>query len=133
MLNYKILMNNFTNPADNVKFTWGFPVLNPVSPLFTGGSARPVPSAANITDTFTNTTGVLGTATYIVTPFKNGCTGTPVTVVITVGSQPVLDPGLNAFACSNTPIGLILNVAGGSVISYTHLRAHETVLDLVCR
>jgi hypothetical protein len=36
--------------------------------------------------------------------------------VITVGYQPVLDPGLNAFACSNTPIGLILNVAGGSVI-----------------
>jgi PKD repeat protein len=115
-LSYAILLNNFTNPADNVTFTWGAPVLNPVNPLFTGGSARPVPSAANITDTFTNTTGVLGTATYIITPFKNGCTGTPVTVVITVGSQPVLDPGLNAFACSNTPIGLILNVAGGSVI-----------------
>jgi PKD repeat protein len=115
-LSYAILLNNFTNPADNVTFTWGMPVLNPVSPLFTGGSARAVSSAANITDTYTNTTGVLGTATYTVTPFKNGCSGAPVTVVITVGSQPVLDPGLNAFACSNTPIGLILNVAGGSVI-----------------
>ncbi|MGA2405706.1 MAG: PKD domain-containing protein [Bacteroidales bacterium] len=115
MLNYQILLNNFL-PADNVTFTWGAPVLNPVNPSFTGGTARPGPSAANITDTFTNTMGVLGTATYTVTPFKNGCTGTPATVVITVGSEPVLDPGLNAFACSNTPIGLILNVAGGSVI-----------------
>ena len=46
--------------------------------------------------------GAIGTATYTVTPYKNGCAGTPVTVVITVGSEPVLDPGLNAFACSNT-------------------------------
>ncbi len=115
-LNYRILMNNFTNPADNVTFTWGVPVLNPVDPGFTGGTARAVPSAANITDTYLNTTGVLGTATYTVTPVKNGCSGTPVTVVITVGSQPVLDPGLNAFACSNSPIGLLLKVAAGSVV-----------------
>ena len=114
-LNYQILLNNFTNPADNVTFTWAAPVLNPVNPLFTGGTARAVPSSANITDVFTNTTGVLGSATYTVTPVKNGCSGTPVTVVITVGSQPVLDPGLNAFVCSSTPIGLILNVAAGSV------------------
>ena len=114
-LNYRILMNNFTNPADNVTFTWAAPVRNPVNPAFTGGTARPVPSAANITDTFTNTMGALGTATYTVTPYKNGCAGTPVTVVITVGSEPVLDPGLNAFACSNTPIGLILKEAVGSV------------------
>jgi PKD repeat protein len=115
-LSYQILLNNFTNPADNVTFTWGVPVLNPVNPLFTGGTARALPSSADIIDTFTNTTGILGTATYTVTPVKNGCTGAPVTIVITVGSQPVLDPGLNAFACSNTSIGLILNVAGGSVI-----------------
>jgi hypothetical protein len=114
-LNYRILMNNFTNPADNVLFTWGVPVLNPVNPGFSGGTARAVASSANITDTFTNTMGAIGTATYTVTPFKNGCAGAPVTVVITVGSEPVLDPGLNAFACSNTPIGLLLKVSAGSV------------------
>ena len=97
-------------------FTWPAPVLNPVNAGFTGGTARGSASAANITDTFTNTLGVIGTATYTVTPFKNGCAGTPVTVVITVGSEPVLDPGLNAFACSNTPIGLILKEAAGSVV-----------------
>ena len=115
-LNYQILLNNFTNPGDNVTFTWGAPVLNPVNPLFSGGTARAVPSSANMTDVFLNTTGLIGTATYTVTPFKNGCSGTPVTVVITVGSQPVLDPGLNAFACSNSPVGLVLKVAAGSVI-----------------
>ncbi len=114
-LNYAILMNNFTNPADNVTFTWPAPALSPVSANFSGGTARAVASSANITDTYLNTTGLIGTATYTVTPFKNGCAGTPVTVVVGVGSQPVLDPGLNAFACSNTPTGLTLKVASGSV------------------
>ena len=114
-ISYQILLNNFANPADNVTFTWPAPVLNPVNPAFTGGTARAVPSAANITDIFTNTLGVIGTATYTVTPFKSGCTGAPVSVVVSVGSEPVLDPGLNAFACSNAPIGLILKEAFGSV------------------
>ena len=115
-MNYKILLNNFNNPADNVTFTWIAPTLFPNNPLFTGGTARAVPSAANITDTFINTIGSLGTATYSVTPYVNGCAGTPVDVVINVGAQPVLDPGLNAFACSNTAIGLLLKEAAGSVI-----------------
>ena len=96
-------------------FTWGPPVLNPVNPGFSGGSGRAVASAANITDTFTNTMGAIGTATYTVTPFRSGCAGTPETVVVTVGSEPVLDPGLNDFACSNTAIGLLLKVSAGSV------------------
>jgi PKD repeat protein len=114
-LNYKILMDNFNNPADNVTFTWPTPVLFPFDPGFTGGSARLSSSAANIIDTFTNTTGLIGTATYTVTPVYNGCTGNPVTVVITVGSEPVLDPGLNRFSCSGEVTGLTLKEATGSV------------------
>ena len=37
---------------------------------------------------------------------------------------------------TQTPVQLVQNVLmGGGVnaVSYTHLRAHETVLDLVCR
>ena len=82
----------------------------------TGGSARPGASSNNITDTFTNTSGGIGTATYHVTPFKDGCTGPVVDVVIQVGSAPVLDPDLSAFACSNTPIGLTFKEASGSVV-----------------
>ncbi|MBK8884445.1 MAG: hypothetical protein IPN67_19430 [Bacteroidales bacterium] len=115
-LDYQILMNNFVNPGANVTFTWPAPVLNPVNASFTGGSARGSASAANITDTFLNTMGSLGTATYTVTPYIDGCAGTPVAIIVTVGSEPVLDPALDAFACSNSPIGLILKEAAGSVI-----------------
>ncbi len=41
--------------------------------------------------------------------------GQPVDIVITVGSEPVLDPDLGDFACSNVPIGLVLKEAAGSV------------------
>jgi hypothetical protein len=130
-LSYQILLNNFVNFGDNVTFTWGIPVLNPVNPSFSGGTARAVPSSVNITDTFINTMGVTGTATYSVTPFKNGCSGTPVDVVVTVGSQPVLDPGLNAFACSNSPIGLVLKEAPGSVVpTYYYIFSKNVSLGL---
>ncbi len=115
-VNYPIVMDNFTNPASGVTFIWLAPVLNPVNPGFTGGTARVIATSANITDTFINTTGSVGTATYTVTPYKDGCPGTPEIVVISVGSQPVLDPGLNRFACSNEAIGLVLKEAAGSVL-----------------
>ena len=114
-LDYKILLDNFTNPGDNVTFTWLAPVLNPVDPGFTGGTARVAQSAANITDTFTNTTGAIGTATYTVTPYFNGCEGDPVDIVVQVGAEPVLDPNLDKFACSDTPIALTLQEETGSV------------------
>jgi len=115
-MNYQVLMSNFTNPGDNVTFTWPAPVLAPVNPNFSGGTARAVPSSANITDTFINTMGFIGTATYTITPVKNGCAGTPETVVVSVGAAPVLDPGLDKFVCSNTATGLLLKEAAGSVV-----------------
>ncbi len=112
-MNYRILLDNFNNPADNVTFTWPAPSL---SAGITGGSARASASAANITDTFTNTSGGIGTATYTITPFKDGCAGTPRDIVVSVGSEPVLDPGLNNTVCSNIPTGLLLREAAGSVV-----------------
>ena len=114
-LNYQVILVNFSNPIDNVTFTWPAPVLSPVSTAFTGGSARSSASSFNIADLFSNTTGAPGTARYIITPYKNGCAGSPQTVVVTVRSQPVLDPGLNRTVCSNSAIGLILKEAAGSV------------------
>jgi hypothetical protein len=73
-LDHQILLDNFVNPADNVQFTWPAPVLDPG---LTGGSARVVPSSANMTDVFTNATGLALTVTYTVTPFYNGCQGDP--------------------------------------------------------
>ncbi|MFZ2339142.1 MAG: PKD-like domain-containing protein [Bacteroidales bacterium] len=114
-LDFEIQLDNFTNPAAGVTFRWDAPVLNPVDPAFTGGTARNSASPANITDTFINTLGLVGTATYTITPYYNGCAGQPVDIVITVGSEPVLDAGLGAFVCSNTAIGLVLKEAAGSV------------------
>ncbi len=116
-MNYEIQLDNFGVPAtDGVTFTWGPPVLNPVSPLFTGGSARGIASSANITDTYVNTMGSLGTATYSITPYKDGCPGNQVDVVVTIGAEPILDPNLNKFACSGQPISLTLQKAAGSVV-----------------
>ena len=114
-LNYPVNLLNFTNPADNVTFTWPVPFLNPVSPYFTGGTGRSAPSSNNISDIFVNKTGSQGTAVYTVIPSKDGCAGAPEPIAVFVSSEPVLDPGLNRTVCGNSPTGLILREAPGSV------------------
>ncbi len=109
-LSHHILLDNFTNPGDNVTFTWPAPIL---SGGLTGGTARTSPSSANMTDNFVNTSGLAETATYTVTPVYQGCTGVAKTIVVTVGSQPVL-ADLDKFACSAVPTELVLAVASTS-------------------
>ncbi len=106
-LTHTILLDNF-GPAAGVTFTWPAPTL---SGGLTGGTERLAPSSADMTDTFVNTSGGAETATYTVTPFYDGCAGQPRDIVVTVGSQPVLDPGLNRSICSGLPTGLTLAVA----------------------
>jgi PKD repeat protein len=113
---HHILLNNFTNPAANVTFTWPAPVL---SGGLTGGTARTVPSSADMTDVFNNTSGGAETATYTVTPFYNGCVGEAKQIVVTVGSQPVLD-NLDRFICSDVTTGLVLGVAPTSSPATTY-------------
>ena len=107
VLTYRILLDNFVNPGDNVTFTWPAPVL---SGGLSGGTARTNPSSADMTDTFINTSGLAETAIYTVTPVYNGCIGEPKDIYVTVGSQPVLDD-LDMYACSAVPTGLVLAVA----------------------
>ncbi len=115
-LTHHILLDNFVNPADNVTYTWPAPVL---SGGLTGGTARAVPSSADMTDSFINTSGLAETATYTVTPVYNGCAGEPKTIVVTVGSQPVLD-NLDMSACSAVPTGLVMAVAPTSSPATTY-------------
>ena len=115
-LTHHILLDNFVNPGDNVTFTWPAPVL---SGGLTGGSARTVPSSADMTGTFVNTSGLAETATYTVTPVYNGCVGESKIIVVTVGSQPVLG-NLNMFACSAVPTGLVMAVAPTSSPATTY-------------
>ena len=41
--------------------------------------------------------------------------------------------GFNDIQAGTTGLALMPNPTEGEPVSYTHLRAHETVLDLVCR
>ena len=124
---YFINLSNFTNPGDNVTFTWDTPVMDPVDARFTGGSARVSASGVNIQDAFTNTTGAAGTATYTVNAYKNGCAGVPKDIVMTVRSQPVLSSTLNKTLCSSTAINLTLAVAPGSVTADYYLILSRTL------
>jgi PKD repeat protein len=112
-LNHKILLDNFTNPADNVLFTWPVPTNDPG---LTGGTARGVASSANMNDVFINASGSALSSTYIISPFYNGCSGSNKTIIVTIGSEPVLDPGLNRNACSNVETLLELKEAPLSVV-----------------
>src|SRR5664280_3664378 len=51
-------------------------------------------------------------------------------VTLNVGMQEITLPPI---AANSSLMGRIRKEGGGRTVSYTHLRAHETVLDLVCR
>src|SRR5665811_2617061 len=57
---------------------------------------------------------------------------------MSVGARIVIETGGNRFIPSevigfNGSNAVVMPFAGLEGVSYTHLRAHETVLDLVCR
>jgi len=116
-LDHFIILDNYTNPGDGVTFTWPAPTLDGG---LTGGTARTIPSSANLTDVFINVSGLPGTATYYVTPHYNGCDGYVTPIVVTVGSQPVLANNLNRSVCSRLATGLVLAVDAASVPATTY-------------
>jgi hypothetical protein len=122
-LNHEIVLLNLPL-GSGTTYTWPEPTL---SAGLTGGTERLFASSANMTDTFTNTSGGAETATYYVTPYYNGCQGETVAIIITIGSEPVLDPNLNDEVCSALPIGLLLKVATGSVPATSYDVASVTV------
>jgi gliding motility-associated-like protein len=79
-------------------YTWPAPV---VTGGITGGSAQAVP-AASISQTLTNPTNAVQTATYTVTPISGAagaCVGSTFTVTVTVDPKPVI-PAQAATVCS---------------------------------
>jgi hypothetical protein len=92
-----------TSNVPGTTFSWTVSQLPAGS--ITGASAG---NGDAITQTITNTTASNATLTYTVTPANNGCTGTPVTVVITVKPKPVLSSSLTPAA-----------ICSGSTFNYT--------------
>ena len=80
-------------------YTWGDPVLSPAGSL-TGGSAQAT-GQANISQTLTNTTNDVATATYTVTPLSGSCPGATFTVTVTVNPRPYVNNMTNV-TCGGT-------------------------------
>lgn len=117
---------NLTSNVTGTTFSWTV-----VQSGVTGASAG---SGSSITQTLTTTGGTAGTATYTITPTANGCTGTPITVTITVnpldnasftyGSSTYCQTGTNPSPTitglpggtfSATPAGLSINPSTGLI------------------
>jgi len=85
-------------------------------------------SGSNIAQTLTATGGTNGTATYTITPTANGCTGSPITVVVTVKPNPVATatPNSQTFCSGGTTgIALTSNV-GGTTFAWTVVQSGVT-------
>ncbi len=85
----------------------------PTGTGFTGGSAQTTPTAA-ISQTLTNTTNTVVTATYTVTPVSNGCDGTPFQAVVTINPKPVL-PAQAKSICSGDTF-TVPPITGSSIV-----------------
>lgn len=108
------LTDNMTGGSDADGFTYTVASSDPTN--VPGGSARTDTTLANITDTYTNTTGDTVTITYTVTPISSfGCAGNTFTVTVTINPEPVLAIDLNKTLCSNSVVEDTLRVASGSV------------------
>lgn len=73
------------------------------------GPDRAVASSANITDTYTNTSGADVTITYTITPFNTAnptCAGTPFTYKVTISSKPVGAATTVAAVCSDATFSI---------------------------
>jgi gliding motility-associated-like protein len=93
------------------------------------GNPRTSPTAANITDNYTNTTMVPVIITYTVTPISsNGCIGSTFTVVVTVNPEPVVT-NQTVTTCSDVALNYDLAslITGtGDTYTYTVASSDET-------
>jgi gliding motility-associated-like protein len=102
----------------NTTYTWTV-VQNGVSGASNGNQTG---NAVSINQTLTATGSIAGTATYTITPSASGCSGTPITVIVTV--NPNLTASVSATAsattiCDGTPITFTASPTnGGTAPSY---------------
>ncbi len=93
------------------------------------GNPRTAPTAANITDVYTNTTAAPVTITYTVTPIgSNGCTGNSFTFIVTVNPEPVV-ANQTVATCSDVALNLDLDalISGtGDTFTYTVASSNAT-------
>jgi fatty acid-binding protein DegV len=95
-----------TNTGVPVLYTW---TATGSSANVTGYSAQATAIAGPIAQSLNNSGLAVETVTYTITPVIGACTGTPVTVVVTVNPAPVITQPLSETICSaaatNIPLG----------------------------
>ncbi|MES2277473.1 MAG: PKD domain-containing protein [Bacteroidota bacterium] len=101
-LNYAVTASN-----SGSTFTWTAAGTIDIS----GYQSQNTPVAnPTITDLLTNANNnTSGTVTYTITPYSNGCPGTPFTYTVTVNPTPILAPIADASICSGKPTNIVLN------------------------
>lgn len=104
------LVSNVTG----VNFTWVAANSNPVT-----GETTSLQNTSVITDVLINPTAINQIVTYTITPFVNGCQGTPQTLLVTVKPIPAMASSSTVSICSGSPVGLALSATvAGSTFSW---------------
>ncbi len=85
-------------------YVWTNPVINPAGSL-TGGSAQSV-AQTSVSQTLISSNNLTNTATYIVTPFANGCAGNDFTLTVNINPTPAI-ASITDTICSGTTLTVI--------------------------
>ena len=96
-------------------FSWTATLTTGTASGFSSGSGT------TISQTLTNSTLSPATVTYTITPLANGCTGTPLNVVITINPLPTVTaiPTTQAFCTGGTTAINLIGSIGGTVFDWT--------------
>jgi gliding motility-associated-like protein len=113
---FLVTPNNLTGDTVPVGTTyiWSYPVISPAGSI-TGASVQSIPQTS-ISQTLTNSSGSLATATYTVTPISGtACTGTGFNVVVTVNPAINIAATVTDITCLGANNGSIQTVISSGV------------------
>jgi len=114
---FTVIPNNLTGdvvPAGTT-YIWSYPIMNPVASIV-GASAQSTPQTS-ISQTLTNLSNVVATATYTVTPISGLCAGANFNVVVTINPPIVVDATVKNITCLGANNGSIQTTITGGIPS----------------
>lgn len=104
---------NLTSSLTGTTYSWTGTATSGITGFVPSGITNTIPS-----QTITNTTSSTGTVTYVITPLLNGCSGTPMSYVITINPAPFItvQPVSSTICIGGIPdtLNVTLNNASGS-------------------
>ena len=112
---FSVTPNNLTGdivPTGTI-YIWSYPAIIPAGSI-TGASVQSTPQTS-ISQTLTNSTNGLATATYIVTPISGSCVGANFNVVVTVNPAININTTVNNITCLGANNGSIQAAISGGV------------------